>query len=89
MFCGKSVNSQQIFKIGICEKVIKAVNAMETVELVDFEDKKFDCSEMYDVMLMTDYGDYTQLPPEEERTWKHHPILTDLNRNYEDIISEK
>ena len=25
------------------------------------------------------------LPPKEDRVWKHHPILIDFNRNYEEI----
>lgn len=38
-----------------------------------------------DTVLRTVYGDYNILPPESERVWHHHPIVMDLNHNYEDI----
>lgn len=58
---------------------------MDDLELVKFEDKEFYSSKYSDEMLKTSYGDYMQLPPAEERTWKHSPILIDFNHNYEEI----
>lgn len=60
-------------------------NAMEMLDEFDFEGKKFYCSKMFDVMLKSEYGDYMQLPPEEERVWKHHPILIDFEHNYDEL----
>lgn len=39
----------------------------------------------YDTVLRIEYNDYMQLPPEEERTWKHHPIILDFEHNYEEL----
>ena len=30
-----------------------------------------------------------QLPPEEERVWKHHPILIDFEHNYEELSNDE
>ena len=38
-----------------------------------------------DAVLTMNYGDYMQLPPEEERVWKHHPLLVDFERNYDEL----
>ena len=53
--------------------------------LLPFEGKEFYCFKQYDKYLTTCYGDYMKLPPEEERVWKHHPILIDLEKNYEEL----
>lgn len=50
-----------------------------------FEDGSFMCFAGWDDNLHRKYGDYMKLPPVEERTWTHHPILIDFNRNYEEI----
>jgi len=41
-----------------------------------------------DTVLRVNYGDYMQLPPEEERTWKHHPLVIDFDHNYDEIICD-
>ena len=75
----------------ICYCVMESLNnyypsdAMETVDTVYFENREFYCSKLYDVMLKSEYGDYMQLPPEEERVWKHHPILIDFEHNYDEL----
>jgi len=60
-------------------------NTMENMELAEFENEKFYLSKCFDQMLSTCYGDYMKLPPESERTWRHHPKLIDFNHNYADI----
>lgn len=75
----------------VCYCVMESLNcyypgdSMEKMEKVVFEGKSFFCSKNYDVMLAAEYGDYMKLPPEEERTWKHHPVLIDFEHNYYDI----
>lgn len=54
---------------------------------LQFEDSEFMCFKKWDEHLKCKFGDYMQLPPEEERVWKHHPVLLDFNRNYEEIMS--
>lgn len=54
--------------------------------LIDFEDKKFYMYAEYDQCLRIEYGDYMKLPPEDERTWKHTPILIDFSKNHTEIV---
>lgn len=56
----------------------------EYVEL-PFEDGSFLCFEKWQDYLTCKFGDYMQLPPEEDRAWKHHPIVIDFDRNLEDL----
>lgn len=59
---------------------------MDNIVTVDFENQKFCCSARFEEVLTAVYGDYMQLPPEEERTWKHHPVLIDFEHNYDELI---
>ncbi len=49
---------------------------------MEFNGKKYLATGCYDEFLKLRYGDYMQLPPEEDRVWKHHPILIDFEHNY-------
>lgn len=49
-----------------------------------FEDGVYPVSLHYDAMLRQLYGDYTILPPIEQRNIKRHAILVDLERSYEE-----
>jgi len=53
-----------------------------------FEDGMFMCFADWDEHLKRKFGDYMQLPPEEERTWRHPPLCIDFERSYEDLISQ-
>lgn len=44
-----------------------------------FEDCRFRCIEDWDQMLRVKFGNYLQLPPEEEREWKHKPITINFD----------
>ena len=50
-----------------------------------FEDREYFAVKDYDTVLRTRYGDYMTLPPESERTWKHHPLIIDFEKNYEEL----
>lgn len=50
-----------------------------------FEDGRFLCFAGWDAHLRCKFGDYMQLPPESERAWKHHPVILDFHRNYEEL----
>lgn len=50
-----------------------------------FEDGQYMCSAFWDEYLRAKFGDYMTLPPEEERTWKHHPIILDFEHDYEEL----
>ena len=57
----------------------------DNFDWIEFCGKKYKCTARWDSYLTLCYGDYMQLPPEEDRVWKHHPILIDLNHNYEEL----
>lgn len=64
-----------------------ALDMLDSYVDLPFEDGEFMCFAGWDDHLRRKFGDYMQLPPEEERTWKHHPILIDFERNLEEIDS--
>lgn len=45
-----------------------------------FEGEEFQCFADWDEHLRRKFGDYMQLPPEEERTWRHPPIQMSFER---------
>ena len=51
-----------------------------------FEDGKFMCFAGWHDHLWRKFGDYMQLPPEEERAWRHHPIIIDFDHNYGELL---
>lgn len=53
-----------------------------------FEDGKFMCFAGWHDHLRRKFGNYMQLPPEEERAWRHHPIIIDFEHNYEELIQK-
>lgn len=56
---------------------------------VPFQGRQYFAIQNPDDFLRVRYGDYMQLPPEEERVWKHHPILIDFEHNYEELSSDE
>lgn len=60
-----------------------APNMLDTYVDLPFEDGKFMCFAGWDDHLHRKFGNYMQLPPEEERTWRHHPIVIDFEQNYD------
>lgn len=64
------------------------MDLLDTFISIDFEDGIFKCSKKYEEYLRIKYSDYMQLPPVDERTWTHHPIIIDFEHNYEELESE-
>lgn len=64
-------------------------NMFDQVALVSFQGKQYYAFSNPDSFLRVRYGDYMQLPPEEERVWKHHPIIIDFEHNYEELNIQK
>lgn len=57
----------------------------DDLEDILFSGKNYSAVREKDLALRIEYGDYMQLPPPEERVWKHCPILVDFRRNYEEL----
>ena len=70
----------------VAAKRYYASNLFDDMKEIDFSQKRYLCVADPDTFLRVDYGDYMQLPPEEERVWKHHPIIIDFEHNYEELI---
>ena len=51
-----------------------------------FEDQEFMCIKKWHQYLTLIFGDYLKMPPQNEQTWKHHPIILDFEHNVEDIL---
>lgn len=58
-------------------------NMFDKFEFMSFENEKFMVTSIWDEVLTKFYGNYMELPPEEERVWAHHPVYIDFNNNYE------
>lgn len=54
---------------------------------IEFAGKRFMSVKGFDDFLKRRYGDYMKLPPESERVYSHHPLVVDVNKNYDEIIS--
>ena len=66
-----------------------AADMLDEYVFLPFENGNFMCFAGWDDHLKRKYGDYMQLPPEDQREWKHHPIILDFEHNYEELSPEK
>lgn len=71
-------NSKLPYSLNHCLKYVQT-------DLVARMDGEFMCFAGWDDHLRRKFGDYMQLPPEEERAWRHHPLIIDFEHNYEEI----
>lgn len=74
--------------IGDC-KVYFPPDLFDNFTKIEFNKKEYFVVEKYIEALKIWYGDYMQLPPEEERVWKHSPIYVDFEHNFEELDVEK
>lgn len=58
---------------------------MEQFVYLPFESGEYMCSKEWDAFLQKKYDDYMVLPPENERVWKHHPLIVDFTHNLEEL----
>ena len=59
-----------------------------TPQLYPFEDAEFYGPEKIDDYLMHLYGNYMQLPPEDQRVFRHNFFFLDLNKPYKEYLLE-
>ena len=57
----------------------------EQYQYIKFEDRSYMCYSDCDGLLTAWYGDYMKLPPENQRVWRHHPVLLDFEHNCDEI----
>lgn len=57
----------------------------ENLIRIPFQGKTYYAFHEYDAILKLRYGDYWQLPPVEERVWRHHPIIVNFEKNYDEL----
>ncbi len=49
---------------------------------ITFAEKNYLVVKDYKDLLKIHFGDYMQLPPEEDRVLKHHPLIVDTQKSY-------
>ncbi len=74
---------------GCGKKRYKKSDLFDNLLTVKFVDSEFYACSDYDSYLTSSYGDYMQLPPEQDRVWTHSPICINLEHNYEEIVSQE
>ena len=82
-----NINSQKVFLLAGAYSYKKETHLRETVseyDFLEFEGKKYKVPKNYDLFLKEQYGDYMQLPPENERINKHPVAILDFGE-YESL----
>lgn len=85
-----SYNSDKTLET-IAIETISTIRTYYPADLLDsyidipFEDGVFMSFSQWDESLRRKFGDYMQLPPEDQRTWRHLPVCIDFEKNYEEI----
>lgn len=79
-------NTELLFPcIASCCRIFYPSDIFDHLIKMEFNRKQYSVFEDYDNVLRIQYGDYLQLPPEEERVWAHHPLIIDFEHNYEEL----
>lgn len=66
-----------------------AADMLDDYVFLSFEGQPFMCFAGWDDHLRRKYGDYMQLPPPDQREWKHHPVLLDFEHNLEECTCRR
>ena len=80
-------NTVAIETMQTAQQILPA-DLLDTYTRFEFEHRQYQCFSKWHEYLSFKYGDYMKLPPENERVWKHHPLIIDYDHNYEDLIHE-
>jgi len=67
-------------------RTLYPADMLDNFVYLPFEDGEFMCFADWDGNLKRKFGDYMQLPPQEERTWRHPPMRIDFEKY--DIVTE-
>ena len=67
-------------------KVYYSADLFDQMIQIEFAGNKYMCVKKYDRFLRDYYGDYMTLPPLKERTYTHHPIVVDFEKNFKEIL---
>lgn len=83
-------NSDRSLKIAAIEtmaslKVEYPADMLDSYTYIEFEDGEFMCFSDWDTHLKCKFKDYMTLPPEEEREWRHHPIILDFDKSLDEL----
>lgn len=68
-----------------CSRFFYPADAFDRLTTMQFNGKEYSAFQDYDTILRIEFGDYMTLPPEDERVWRHHPLLIDFEHNYEEL----
>ena len=82
--CNGTLSVVFVETFGTMRTVYPAELANHYIEL-PFGKESFLCFANWETYLRIKYGDYMQLPPKEERVWRHHPLVIDFTHNYEEL----
>lgn len=74
--------------ISWCNDFYHPADMFDRLVKIQFNGKSYYAVANYDEVLKLEYGNYLELPPEKDRVWKHHPILIDFEKNYEEREKE-
>lgn len=85
--CDESLATVGIETVNSMKKVFSST-MLSSYTTLSFEGKDYMCFKEWDQHLRVKFNDYMQFPPEDERVWKHHPILIDFEYNYEELITK-
>ena len=64
--------------------IIYPADLFDEISKIKFENKEYSCFKNSKRYLELTYGNYMQLPPQNERVWTHHPIILDFENNLEE-----
>lgn len=77
----KTLNCVGIEMLSMLKVEFPSDVADEYIEL-EFEGSKFMCFKKWDEFLTAMFGDYMTLPPVDQRSWQHHPLVLDFENNW-------
>lgn len=70
-------------------RIFYPAEAFDRLTTLQFGGRCYPAFQDYDTILRLEFGDYMQLPPLEERVWKHHPIAIDFEHNFEELLQNE